>query len=45
MQNCVIGAEAELTNVIIDKNVTIGEHKKLRGDNEIPLVIEKVSVL
>ncbi|NLZ47843.1 MAG: glucose-1-phosphate adenylyltransferase subunit GlgD [Clostridiales bacterium] len=45
MQNCVIGAESELTNIIIDKNVTIGEHKKLKGDNEIPLVIEKVNVL
>lgn len=45
MQNCVIGPESEISNVIIDKNITIGEHKKLRGDNEIPLVIEKVSVL
>ena len=45
MQNSVIGADSELTNIIIDKNITIGDRKKLKGDTEIPLVIEKVRVL
>ncbi|WP_163195783.1 glucose-1-phosphate adenylyltransferase subunit GlgD [Clostridium thermarum] len=45
MQNSIIGEGAELTNIITDKNITVGNEKVLRGDEEIPLVIEKVSVL
>lgn len=45
MQNCIIGKDAELVNIITDKNITIGTDKVLKGDKEIPLVIEKVSIL
>jgi glucose-1-phosphate adenylyltransferase len=45
MQNSIIGEGAELTNIITDKNITVGNEKVLRGDEEIPLVIEKVSIL
>lgn len=41
LQNCVIKANAKLTNIIIDKNVVIEEGKELKGDNDIPLIIEK----
>ncbi len=41
MQNCVIKDNAKLTNIIIDKNVVIEEGKELKGDNDIPLIIEK----
>jgi glucose-1-phosphate adenylyltransferase len=45
MQNCTIEEEAKLTNIITDKNVCIGKGKKLKGDKEIPLVIEKEPML
>ena len=41
LQNCEIKENAKLTNIIVDKNVTIEENKELKGDEEIPLVIEK----
>lgn len=41
MQKCVIGAGAEIDSVIADKNVTITEGKKLRGDRNFPVVIGK----
>lgn len=45
MQNCEIGEDAKLTSIITDKNVVIGKGKKLKGDKEIPLVIEKEPIL
>jgi glucose-1-phosphate adenylyltransferase len=45
MQNCDIDEDAELTNIITDKNVSIGRGKKLRGDKQLPLVIEKEPIL
>lgn len=41
MQNCEIKAGAKLTNIIIDKNVVIERNKELKGDVELPLVVEK----
>lgn len=41
LQNCEIKENAKLTNIIVDKNVTIEKDKELKGDEEIPLVIEK----
>lgn len=41
MQNCEIKAGAKLTNIIIDKNIVIEEGKELKGDIDIPLVVEK----
>ena len=45
MQNCDISEDAKLTNIITDKNVCVGKGKKLKGDKEIPLVIEKEPIL
>jgi glucose-1-phosphate adenylyltransferase len=45
MQNCDIGEDARLTNIITDKNVAIGKGKKLKGDKQLPLVIEKEPIL
>ncbi|OPJ56686.1 glucose-1-phosphate adenylyltransferase subunit GlgD [Clostridium oryzae] len=45
MQNCIIGKSAELINIITDKNINVGDNKCLRGDEEIPLVIEKVHAI
>lgn len=45
MPNCIIDFDAKLTNIITDKNVTIGDGKTLKGDKEIPLVIEKEPLL
>lgn len=41
MQNCEIMPGAKLTNIIIDKNTTIEAGKELKGDVDIPLVVEK----
>lgn len=44
MQNCEIKANAKLTNIIIDKNTVIEEGKELKGDIDIPLVVEKKAI-
>lgn len=44
MQNCVIKAGAKIENLIIDKNVVIETYKVLKGDDDIPLIIEKKSL-
>lgn len=41
MQNCEIMPGAKLSNIITDKSITIEEGKELKGDKDIPLVIEK----
>lgn len=41
MQGCHIKDRVKISNVIIDKNVTIESGKELKGDSEFPLVIEK----
>ncbi|MBZ9632798.1 glucose-1-phosphate adenylyltransferase subunit GlgD [Clostridium sp. FP1] len=41
LQNCEIGENSKLFNVIMDKNVIIDRDKQLNGDEEFPLVIEK----
>ena len=43
MQDTVIGAGAELSNVISDKDVTIGEFITLAGSPRVPLVLPKGS--
>lgn len=43
MQNCEIKSGAKLTNIVIDKGIVIEEGKELKGDLELPLVIEKGS--
>lgn len=45
MQNCTIGPNVVLENVICDKNVTISAGKTLRGDINYPLVISKGKVI
>jgi glucose-1-phosphate adenylyltransferase len=41
MQNCEIRSGAKLANIVIDKSVVIEEGKELKGDMEIPLVVER----
>ncbi|MFT5875078.1 MAG: glucose-1-phosphate adenylyltransferase [Clostridium sp.] len=41
LQNCEIKENCKLFNVIIDKNVIVDKGKKLSGDKDFPLVIEK----
>ena len=41
MQNCIIEAGVELENVIFDKNISISPGKKLKGDENYPIVVEK----
>lgn len=41
MQNCEIGEDSRLFNIITDKNVVIKNQRILHGDDELPLVIEK----
>lgn len=43
MQNCEIKAHARLTNIVIDKGIVIEEGKELKGDKDIPLVVERKS--
>jgi glucose-1-phosphate adenylyltransferase len=45
MQNCEIKAGVKLTNIIIDKSVVIEEGKELKGDVDLPLVVERKSKL
>ena len=37
----MIGENAKLYNIITDKFVEIGSNKELKGDVNIPLVVEK----
>lgn len=41
MQNCVIENDVELENVIFDKNISVSPGKKLKGDENYPIVVEK----
>lgn len=41
MQNTIVEADAELSYVITDKNVTITQGKKMRGDEAYPVYVEK----
>ena len=45
MQNCTIGENVVLENVICDKNVTISAGKTLKGDINYPIVISKGKVI
>jgi glucose-1-phosphate adenylyltransferase len=45
MQKVSIGKDVILENVICDKDVRIGDGKKLRGEINHPIVIEKGSVI
>lgn len=44
LQNCIIGEDAKLYNIVTDKYVNIGKNKELRGDITIPLVVEKNTI-
>jgi glucose-1-phosphate adenylyltransferase len=41
LQNCEIGENAKLTHVITDKHVKIEMGEELKGDKDIPLVVER----
>lgn len=41
LANCKIKENANLTGVIMDKNVIIGEDKEFKGDANVPVFIEK----
>ena len=41
MQNGTIEENVKLDNVILDKNVFISQGKELKGDINLPLVVEK----
>lgn len=41
MHNCVIENGVQLENVIFDKNISISPGKKLKGDENYPIVVEK----
>ncbi len=45
LQNCVIGENSSLSNIITDKYVEIDAEKQLKGDKDIPLVVEKEMTL
>ena len=45
MQKCEIGADTTLESVICDKDVTISEGRKLKGERNYLLVIEKGMVI
>ena len=45
MQDSVIGAGAQLTNIISDKDVNVGAGVTLAGSPKLPLVVPKGSVL
>lgn len=45
MQNGIIKNGAKIQNVIMDKGVTITQNKELKGDSNIPLVIDKNRVV
>ncbi|KKO54301.1 glucose-1-phosphate adenylyltransferase subunit GlgD [Paenibacillus sp. DMB20] len=45
MQKCVIGENAVLENVILDKDVTISPGRKLQGDVRKPYVVAKDMVI
>ena len=45
MQKCEIGANAVLENVICDKNVAVTDSKRLIGDKNYVMVIEKGMVI
>lgn len=45
MQDSVIGAGAQLSNIISDKDVTVGAGVTLAGSPKLPLVVPKGSVL
>ena len=41
MQNCIIKRDVKLDNVVFDKNVVISEGKELKGDNKMPIIVDK----
>lgn len=45
LQNGIIGNGSKLTNIITDKYVEIAPGKELKGDEDIPLVVEKKRIL
>lgn len=45
MQNCEIKPGVKLTNIVIDKSVVVEEGKELKGDIDLPLVVERKSKL
>jgi len=44
LQACEIGEGVHLENVIIDKNVKIGNYQEVKGSPEYPVVIEKKNI-
>lgn len=45
MQGTVVGKDAGLSYVIADKNVHVGDHRSLRGQESYPIAIAKGSVV
>ncbi|WP_407384408.1 glucose-1-phosphate adenylyltransferase subunit GlgD [Ruminococcus sp.] len=45
MQDCIIGDKAELTNLVIDKDVNVSRGSKLQGTRNYPMYIAKRSIV
>lgn len=45
MQDCVIGDGAELTNIVVDKDVSVSRGSKLQGSLNYPMYIAKRSIV
>ncbi len=45
MQDCVIGDNAELTNIVVDKDVNVSRGSKLQGSLSYPMYIAKKSIV
>lgn len=45
MQDSVIGDNAELTNIVVDKDVKVGRGSKLQGTSNYPMYIAKRSIV
>ena len=45
MQDSVIGENAELSNIVVDKDVTVSRGTKLNGSPSYPMYIAKKSIV
>lgn len=45
MQDCVIGDNAELVNIVVDKDVSVSRGSKLQGSLNYPMYIAKKSIV
>jgi ADP-glucose pyrophosphorylase len=45
MQDSIIGEGAELTNIVVDKDVNVSRGSKLQGSLNYPMYIAKKSIV